>query len=498
MKSHQPLAAMLAIASLAVGACATDGGSASNNGAPSKAGGRAAPITITIADSQAQGRPSNLPLNEFSSQIATLSNGSMEVKVVYTASADAPIPGSDAPIIDKLRAGGFQMAVVPARAWTTAGASSMQALQAPFLVQSDEQMTAIVHDRSLVSSMLAGLDDIGVHGLTIFPESLRHFFSFTSPILKPADVKARQIRYVSSPDVAALITTLGATAVDPSFDDFAAGVQDGSITAADSGFATGLKTNPRPATATGNLVLYPKMITLVANAAFWNGLSRAQQTTLTTAAQKTQDWAIANRVGEREAAANYCAGGGTIVLTEPQALADFRVAAAPIYAELEKDQRTKRTIEAIDSLASDNRGAGVQACAPGTTVPTIPAEVAARGGDLPNGVYRVEVTDEFLRSMGQNVNDVHEDHGVFTYRMQDGHMTWDQAAENVSGPVHGDAVYQVDGNKMAFKWGANMGGAILQFTWTVDGDGALHFTQTDYTTDANWLFKLPWPRVGDL
>ena len=500
MKTHQRLASLLALVSLANSACASDGGSAANNDAASKAGGAAAPISITVADSQALNRPSNLPLGEFSSQVASLSNGSMKVTVVYKASADAPVPGSDAPIIDKLRAGGFQMAVVPARAWTTAGVSSMRALQAPFLVQSEEQMTAIVRDESLVSSMLAGLDDVGVHGLTMFPESLRHFFSFTSPILKPADVKGRQIRYVSSPDVATLITTLGATAVDPSFDDFTAGVRDGSITAADSEFATGLDTNPRPATATGNMVLYPKMITFVANSEFWDGLSGAQQKVLTTAAQRTQDWAVdpANGVSESEAAANYCAGGGTIVLTDSAALADFRAAAAPIYTEFERDAATKRTIDAINALAPATADPSVTACGPPSATPTAPDAVVARGGDLPNGVYRSEVTDEFLRSIGQSASDVHEDHGVFTYRMQDGQMIWDQAVENVNGPVHGDAVYQVDGNKMSFKWGENMGGAILQFTWTVDVDGTLHFTQTNYTTDANWLFKLPWQRVGDL
>ena len=59
----------------------------------------------------------------------------------------------------------------------------------------------------------------------MFPESLRHLFSFTTPILTPDDVEGRQVRYVSSADVAQLIETLGATPVDPSGEDFATGVE---------------------------------------------------------------------------------------------------------------------------------------------------------------------------------------------------------------------------------------------------------------------------------
>ncbi len=74
----------------------------------------------------------------------------MKVNVVTEASADAADPGGDEPVIEKLRSGGFEMAVIPARAWSTAGVTSLAALQAPFLVQSDAQMDAVVRDDELV------------------------------------------------------------------------------------------------------------------------------------------------------------------------------------------------------------------------------------------------------------------------------------------------------------------------------------------------------------
>ena len=302
----------------------------------------------------------------------------MTVKVVTNASADAPTPGADEPVIAKLRSGGYDMAVIPARAWSTAGVSSLRALQAPFLVQSDEQMDAVVDDQTLVSSLFVGLDAVGVHGLTMFPESLRHLFSFTTPILTPDDVSDRQVRYVSSVDVAQLIETLGATPVDLSGDDFAAGVENGTVTAADSGFTIAIGTTPRPATATGNLVLYAKVITLVANSPFWDGLTDSQRQLLNTAAGKAQDWAIANRVGDQAAATQYCADGGSVVLTDSQSVADFRAATASIYTELEQDPTTKQAIEAIDALAPTTSAAPVTAC----TAAAAGASFDASGGEL--------------------------------------------------------------------------------------------------------------------
>ena len=498
MNRRHRSAALVAVASLVLGSCGSHGGAASRNDpAVPKAGGKTPPITITIADSQQSTEPSSGPLAEFAAEVASLSNGSMIVKLAYDASArDATDPGSDKPIITRLRAGDFQMAVVPARAWSFAGVSSLQALQAPFLVQSDDQMDAIVRDKGVVSRLFAGFDAVGVNGLTIFPESLRHFFSMTTPILTPADVKGRRIRAISSPDVARIFSTLGATPVDPPPQEFRTGAVDGTITATESGFDIALDAIPRPATATGNLILYPKMVTLVANSRFWAGLNDQQRTELMTAAQKAQAMAIANRASDGESAARYCDGGGTVVLTDAKSVADFRSAAEPLYAELEQNSDTKRTIAAIDALGRGTQPAPVMACAPAE--PSAPKDLVAKGGDLPNGVYRVELTDEYLRAAGLNDELVHENHGVFTWRLQDGHWSFHQDAENLSTPDHGEGIYDVEGSTVYWKLDANAGGSTESFKWSVDGDGSLLFTQIDVVGEPDYYFQLPWPRIGDL
>jgi TRAP-type C4-dicarboxylate transport system substrate-binding protein len=495
MKATLRYSTALVAASLALTACGSSSRSSSIKDQGTKVGGSAAPIAITIADSQAQGRPSNLPLDEFAAQVEALSNGSMKVTMSYEASADAPIPGSDQPVIDDLASGAFQMAVIPARAWSAAGVSSLRALQAPFLVQSDDQVNAIVREPSLVSDLLSGLDAIGVHGIMMFPESLRHFFSFTTPILTPSDAQGRQIRYVSAQDVADLISTLGATPVDPAFDDFEAGVDNGTITAADSGFVIALDSNPRVATATGNLVLYPKVITLAANAAFWNGLSDGQRQILTTASEKAQDYAINHRVTEADAAAAYCAGGGTVVVTDTKSLADFRTAANSVYDKLEQDPLAKRAISAIDALAKDSDAGAVAPCTPTIQAPTA-AEIVPDGGALPDGIYRFEQTADYLRTFTTDASFIDAQAGTYTAKLSDGHWTFDSVTATSPTPYHEEGVYQVKDNVLYWNW---VSPVVVPLRWSTDDDGTLHFEAVggNYFEDLV-AFGIPWTRIGDL
>ena len=493
--TRQRLTAVVGSAVLVFNACSSTSPSSTKNAPALKAGGKTGPtIVITIADSQDPGDPSTPMLDAFASDVERLSNGSMSVKVAYDASAVGTNAGGDQPIIEQLRSGQFPMAVVPARAWSLVGVSSMQALQAPFLVQSDQQMNAIAHDASLVQQLFAGLDSVGVHGLTMFPESLRHLFSFSTPILTPADVTGRQIRTPSEPDVATLVSTLGATPVDPPFDEFSAAVLDGKITATDSGFGVAISVTPRPATATGNLVLYPKMVTLAVNAGFWNGLTNDQRGVLTTAADEARDAAIAQRVGDAAAAATYCAGGGAVVLADPAELAAFRAAAQPIYKQLDKDPTTNAAIKAIEALATGTQPAPVQAC--GTaTAPTVPVDLVPDGGSLPNGMYRIEMTDDHLRADGLDPHNVLENHGIITWTLKDGHYKAHQDAEGVTTNTDGAGIYHVEGAQLWFRFSDD--GKIVHFTWSVDSDGTLHFKQLEVFGLPEFFFDVPWPRIGD-
>ena len=86
---------------------------------------------------------------------------------------------------------------------------------------------------------------------------------------------------------------------------------------------------------------------------------------------------------------------------------------------------------------------------------------------------------------------------MFTWRLQDGHWSFDQANDTPRGPTHGEGTYEVDGNRLLWQWDPN-GGAIETFLWSAEGDGTLHFRQVDAVGDGDLFFIQPWTRVGDL
>lgn len=454
-----------------------------------KAGGKPGPIAITIADSQPPGKPSNLPLTEFKHQVETLSSGSMTVTIVTNA-VDDVTPGSDATVIQRVKQGAFQMAVVPARAWSGAGLTSLKALQAPFLFDSDEHVAAVVNDPAITHDLISGFENSGVTGLTLFPESLRHLFSFGDPILTPADVDGRTIRAIKSLETSALIEALGGKAVDPADNAYQTGVDEGTIQGTDSGFklATESTTN-RTSTATGNLALYAKVMTLVTNSGFWTGLDDSQRAIVTTAADAARVWAVTNQLKDDAAAAAFCAGGGTVVLTDAASIEAFRSAEAPVYADLEMDPLSKRTIEAIRTRAAGLSTAPVKACDPAI------AEFEPDGGDLPDGIYRIEATEAHLKRLGvSNWEDVQ---GVYTFTLEDGRWSFDYLAYG-GGTDHQAGIYRADDGDLYWLWDpcCSHPNPVLRLTWSVDGKGTLHFTLVSGPTD--WALALPFARIGDV
>ena len=135
--------------------------------------------------------PTNAPLEEFVKQLAKLSGGSLKVEALYDHEEDK---GGDGAVITDLRNGAVDIAIVPARAWSEAGATSISALQTPFLIKSDEHLNAVASDGKVSGNLLASLSTLGVTGLALYPEALRHLFGFKSqPILTPADLAGRQV-----------------------------------------------------------------------------------------------------------------------------------------------------------------------------------------------------------------------------------------------------------------------------------------------------------------
>ena len=130
--------------------------------------------------------------------------------------------------------GTFDLGIVPARSWDDLGVTSLRALQAPFLLDSDELVDEVVRG-DLVEPLLEGLEGTGVRGLALWPESLRHPVGFGTPLLSLAEFHGAGIRAPYSRDVFAMIRALGSQPLDLNAKAMNAGYAAGRVAGAESG-----------------------------------------------------------------------------------------------------------------------------------------------------------------------------------------------------------------------------------------------------------------------
>ena len=273
----------------------------SEDGSTTKAGGDSAPVTLRLGTEGVQGGPEGNQMEEFARQVRQLSGGDVTIELVWEAGRlpDEPVPpeGVDQVVAAMVQDGELDLGMIPTWAWDTIGVPTLQALNAPFLVTTDE-LTKQVTGGEFADEMLAGLDEIGLTGLALFPDALRHFFAFGDAIRAPSDVEGRTIRALRSATTYALIEALGAKGDDPN--DYYDRVVSGEIVAAESSFAAAGTSLPTVSTATGNLTLFPRVNSLVVNSAVLDRLSDERQEVLQEAAIGTRDWSISQMEPDAE------------------------------------------------------------------------------------------------------------------------------------------------------------------------------------------------------
>ena len=244
------------------------------------------------------------------------------------------------------------LALVAGRGWANAGVSSLDALQAPFLI-TDDALAAAVATSPIAATMLDGMAAGGALGLALWPEDLRHPVAFEPcmpPITAPDQLQGRTVRAIASGVTLELLTALGAT--QTSINGYDGEVASCAIQAAKSGLRQGAGLPGTP-TFTGDVTLLPQV-----PGARRRGRARSEQLTpdqqaaIRDAAIAVRDLALAEHPSEADAAAAWCALGGRVVLAGPEAIAAFEATAQPVFDRMAADPVSGPAIEAIRALAA--------------------------------------------------------------------------------------------------------------------------------------------------
>ena len=395
--------------------------------APSAATVAADPaVTIRLATPESPNRPSQTFLDTFVSAVETASAGSIAVDVIYQAGGGDDV-AKESITAQRVLSGDVEMAVIPLRAWGDAGVTAFDALAAPLLIDNDALAVAIATD-PLVQPMLDAIGAQGLVGLAVWPEDLRHPFTFERngyPLLGPADYAGQTIFALQSKLQAEILGALGATVTTPTNLD--KGVRDGTIRGAESGLWVGGYTLGGMPTATIDVTLYPKWQTLVAEDAAWSRLTAEQQAVVHDAAAAAQAAELAVRPTDADSAAAYCAAGGRVVVAGYQNVDAIRAAEQPVVDRLSSDPAAATAFAAIEALSKATpRGPAPAPCGPkvdvsATTPPVKPGPPIA---PIPDGVYTMTLTAADLRARGTTALTAGNNEGAWTLTVDGGDGSW--------------------------------------------------------------------------
>jgi TRAP-type C4-dicarboxylate transport system substrate-binding protein len=370
---------VLAGLTLAVAACS---GSSSD-----KAGGaeKQEPVVLKLASITEDIQP---PLRVFADEVARRSAGTMRIE--FKRPWRPGDPNVERGTIEDVKAGKVDMAWVGARVFDTLDVKSFQGLLAPLLIDSYE-LEGRVFESGIPTSMLEGVDELGVVGVGVLPGPIRRVLGVSHPFLRPSDFEGQVIGgtegELSVRTFEALGARLEALPAGGSLEGLDATVQQlGSI--------WGNRYNRDAQYVAANVNLWPRPLVIFAGNEFFESLTPDQQAVLREAATAAVSGALAaSRAEDDEARNELCRRGLDFALASESDLGALRSALQPVYAELTADPETKSNIDAITNLKTE---IAASAEAPACTS----TEPPATAPPIPDGTYETTVTEADYRKAG--------------------------------------------------------------------------------------------------
>src|SRR5215213_5842653 len=335
-------------------------------------------VVLKLGTDDGPDTPAGEQIEHFAAEVARLSNSKVTVKPVWHAAGEG-VDHWDQAIAELVMNGKLDLAVVPTRAWDAIGVSTLTALNTPFLVTNDALVDEIVTG-DIAPELMSGLPDVGVKGLAMFPEGLRHPFGFGDPVRSIDDFTGGVFRTPYSKTTTSMFQALGGLATEADVDPTSQRGAESSYRLVPTGIAT------------GNVIFYPKVNSLVLNEGVRKELGRDQVDVLQRAADATQKWVVDTLPSDNESATAFCSEAGRIAGATEAQLKELRAATKPVLDALRSDQHTAGLIDRIEALRASTEGeAPVTSCKP-----------KADNNDAAalNGVYQTTITPEALKAAG--------------------------------------------------------------------------------------------------
>lgn len=462
-------------------ASATAAGCSSQHAASGadKAGGSNAPTVLSLADSDDSSQTDTPAVRFFAARVAKLSHGALRVQITFQAAGDK-IAEVEQRTVRMVQAGRFDLGFVGSRAWDKLGVTSLEALQAPFLITSYPLLDRVVTS-GIATEMLDGLRSRHVIGLALIPDQLRHPVGLDHPLASLADFSGARIRVVPSRVTSSLMRALGAIPMEVANGNVVSVIGHREIDGEELAFGNA----PSNGIVTANVTFFGKALTLFAGRSAFQRLTAQQRNVIMEAAKQTLQHVTATSPMENTLAASFCRQSpARIVLAGKGQVAALVRASQPVYTALEKNAETRSFIAKIRRLRAATPSPSSLVVPSRCERAHRPAPVTGklRPPSILNGTYHIRWT---IRSpMGHA--------GVETRVLRDGRYQW-AIGETPRGP-HG--TYTIRGNRITFHDSGF--GSTETFVFSRDRRGTLHLEAVlPMDPGDQWVTAgEPWQRVG--
>jgi len=360
-----------------------------------RAGGAPAPTELTLITGEND--PSEV--QPFVDAVERLTDGSLTVKVKtdWRPGGAAYESGIIQDVID----GKADLGVTGVRAFDVEafGVTAFQGFLAPFLITSYDLQERVLGGAA-AEATLAALEPLGLAGIGLDPGPLRLPLGISRPLTSVTDFEGATFGAREGAITAATLDALGGTATTfvPGQASGLDGMEAHLSLIANAGYDEGADS------LASDLVLWPRVSVLFANAAAFDRLSPEQQAALRQAAIDARAVRL-TEIGweEDEGLTRLCRMGITLTAAGEPALEGLRQAVAPVYDTIARDPLAAAVMEDARRLAAISTGQ-----APAIECTEAPASSTPSSAASPSpleGAWEVCVTWEEMLAAGADAGE---------------------------------------------------------------------------------------------
>ena len=377
--------------------------------AADRAGGAPAPTTLTLITGE--GDPSEV--QPFVNAVERLTDGSLDIDVKTDwrrGEADY-----ESGIIQDVIDGKADLGVAGVRAFDTEpiGVTAFQGFLAPLLISTYDLQDRVLGGAA-ADATLAALKPLGLAGIGFDPGPLRRPLGITRHLTSVADFEGASFGAREGGVTTATLEALGGTATTfvPDHESGLDGIEAHLILIAHAGYDEGADS------LASDIVLWPRVSVLFANAAAFDRLDPEQQATLRQAAKDVRAERQQEILWEEdEGLATLCRRGIQLTAVGVSAIEELRRAVAPVHDAIAQDPLAAAVMDDARRLAATAPGpAPALACAEAVVSPK--PSSAASPSRL-EGAWEACVTWDDLLAAGADAGENNPDNiGCFVLRFE--------------------------------------------------------------------------------